>query len=568
MWFDELGEVFDMFKGSFPLSFLFFIPIFIIISPVSPVNAAQEFAVYRMQQYDLQGSTFGCKNAIINMEARSIDSKMLTRRCAVAKLQDVTMPKYRDLMTQNAGALLVILPNNLTSLLPEEKQHLQSLEYELMQEQSTVPVYFALESEYLTDIYVDVQEGNSGDNAPTAWEALLSSASANGFQLVISGSQAEAMPDFEIANIQGRLSGYGIEEQLPTIVVVAHYDAKGVAPALSFGADSNASGMVMLLELARLFSKLYTNSRTHAKNPFKILEYNLVFLLSGGGKFNYQGSKRWIEDNFEAAEGNILNDVAFVLCLDSLGSSNNLNLHVSKPPREDGAGGQFFKHLGDVKESHFPEVKVGMVHKKINLGDEMLAWEHERFSIKRMLAFTLSHLDTHKSFDRSSITDQRKAVNPSVIARNTQLVAEALARQIYNLTSQGSFQMFTDTLSVEDSVVEAWLNYLAGNPRAAQVLKSDSEVVMTLEQAMGQYLKDVRKTLLKADKRDPEFIFYTGAEYQMNAYNVKPAVFDLFLALCIAGYLALTYLFAQKFHVIYYALKRSVISTSPKTKVN
>ena len=59
MWFDELGEVFEMFKGSFPLSFLFFIPIFIIISPVSPVNAAQEFAVYRMQQYDLQGSTFG-----------------------------------------------------------------------------------------------------------------------------------------------------------------------------------------------------------------------------------------------------------------------------------------------------------------------------------------------------------------------------------------------------------------------------------------------------------------------------------------------------------------------------
>ena len=55
--------------------------------------------------------------------------------------------------------------------------------------------------------------------------------------------------------------------------------------------------------------------------------------------------------------------------------------------------------------------------------------------------------------------------------------------------------------SVEDSVVDAWLNYLASEPRAAQVLKSDSEVVMTLEQSMGQYLKDVRKTLMKADKR-------------------------------------------------------------------
>ena len=64
----------------------------------------------------------GCKNSMINMEARSIDCKMLTRRCAVAKLQDVTMPKYRDLMTQNAGALLVILPQDMASLPDEEKQ--------------------------------------------------------------------------------------------------------------------------------------------------------------------------------------------------------------------------------------------------------------------------------------------------------------------------------------------------------------------------------------------------------------------------------------------------------------
>ncbi|XP_005090447.1 nicalin-1 [Aplysia californica] len=561
MWFDEVGEIFELFKGSFPLSFLFFVPIFIIISPVSPVNAAQEFGVYRMQQYDLQGSTFGCKNSIINMEARSIDCKMLTRRCAVAKLQDVTMPKYRDLMTQNAGALLVILPQNLGNLSAEERQHLQSLEREIVQEPTSVPVYFALEQEYLKDIYLDVQEGTAGDNAATAWEALVSSATANGFQLVVSGTAAEALPDFEVANIQGRLSGYGIEEQLPTIVITAHYDSMGIAPSLSYGVDSNGSGVIILLELARLFSKLYTNSRTHAK-------YNLVFLLSGGGKFNYQGSKRWIEDNFEAAEGNMLSDVAFVLCLDTLGAGNELKLHVSKPPREDSAGGQFYKQLEEVGSSLYPEAKVDMVHKKINLADEMLAWEHERFSIKRMLAFTLSHLGSHKSPDRNTILDTRAAVDSGVITRNTQIVAEALARQIYNLTSQGSFEMFTDTLSVEEPVVQSWLDYLSSGPRAAQLLKSDSEMVMTLEQTMGRYLKDVRKTLIKADKRDPEFLFYSGSEYVMNAYNVKPAVFDLFLAICIASYLALAYLCAQNFHVIYYALKRSVIPVSPKAKAH
>ena len=63
---------------------------------------------------------------------------------------------------------------------------------------------------------------------------------------------------------------------------------------LSFGGDSNGSGVVALLEIARLFSKLYMSSRSHAK-------YNLQFLLSGGGKFNYQGTKRWIEDQLDTA---------------------------------------------------------------------------------------------------------------------------------------------------------------------------------------------------------------------------------------------------------------------------
>lgn len=561
MWFDEVGEIFELFRGSFPFSFLFFVPIFIIISPVSPVNAAQEFGVYRMQQYDLQGSTFGCKNSIINMEARSIDCKMLTRRCAVAKLQDVTMPKYRELMVQNAGALLIILPENLGNLSMEDKHHLQSLEKELIAEQSTVPVYFAMESEYIKDIYLDVQEGTSGDNAATAWEALVSSATANGFQLVVSGSAAEALPDFEIANIQGHLSGYGIEEQLPTIVITAHYDAMGVAPSLSFGMDSNGSGILILLELARLFSKLYTNSRTHAK-------YNLVFLLSGGGKLNYQGSKRWIEDNFEAAEANLLSDVAFVLCLDSLGAGSEMNLHVSKPPRENSAGDIFYKQLKEAGQSREDNTPVNMVHKKINLADEMLAWEHERFSIKRMLAFTLSHLSSHKDPKRVTILDKRDAVDSAVIARNTEIIAEALARQIYNLTSQGSFQMFTENLNVEPTAIDSWLEYLSSVPRAAQLLKSDSEMVLTLENVLDRYLKDVKRTFIRADKRDPEFMFYSGSEYVMNAYNVKPAVFDLFLALCIAGYLAIAYFAAQNFHVIYYALKRSVMPASPKTKAH
>ena len=65
-----------------------------------------------------------------------------------------------------------------------------------------------------------------------------------------------------------------------------------------------------------------------------------------------------------------------------------------------------------VVSSQYPEVKFSMVHKKINLADDMLAWEHERFGIRRLPAFTLSHLASHRLAERSSIMDSR-SVSPS-----------------------------------------------------------------------------------------------------------------------------------------------------------
>lgn len=103
--------------------------------------------------------------------------------------------------------------------------------------------------------------------------------------------------------------------------------------------------------------------------------FNLLFLLSGGGKFNYQGTRRWIEDQLESAgisghlifpysmtltsvlcllicdmillaEPSLLSDIQHVICFDALGAGNGLYLHVSKPPKE-GSPGDSFTKVGD-----------------------------------------------------------------------------------------------------------------------------------------------------------------------------------------------------------------------------
>ena len=52
-------------------------------------------------------------------------------------------------------------------------------------------------------------------------------------------------------------------------------------------------------------------------------------------------------------------------------------------------------------------INFTLVHKKINLGEDLLSWEHERFSLRRLPAGTISHFSNHVDKGRRTIFDTR-----------------------------------------------------------------------------------------------------------------------------------------------------------------
>ena len=86
-----------------------------------------------------------------------------------------------------------------------------------------------------------------------------------------------------------------------------------------------------------------------------------MFLLASGGHFNYFGTKKWLEDHLDTSSSSeLLSDVKFSICLDSLGNIDvseaaaakaNLNMHVSKPPKEDSHAGKFLATLKSLAEA-------------------------------------------------------------------------------------------------------------------------------------------------------------------------------------------------------------------------
>ncbi|KAF8564731.1 hypothetical protein P879_10482, partial [Paragonimus westermani] len=319
-----------------------------------------------------------------------------------------------------------------------------------------------------------------------------------------------------------------------------------------------------------------------------------------------------------------LDSVAYVICLEGLGSSqfaNAIFAHLSRPPKHGSFSHQFLRNVNLSSVLHWGNVSstvitpshpsyVYPVHKKINLNEDFLSWEHERFSTYRLPGVTLSSWPSyrianqmrHRSFDGGPVyrtlacsgiqatrTCFRGTVCPSVLARNTRIVAEALFRTVFEIED---VQAVLDTSFVRkqwitDDSVTAVLDLVVRHPRSSQLLLDSDEypdtiawksppvsphlreprsrLLQSLEylmksllhhvhvvrhpfspQSTGKQVKSASKFRPPATEDDGSVTFGGPGNTHSSrspavAYALKSSAFDLFVALAIGFYLAVLY---------------------------
>lgn len=263
----------------------------------------------------------------------------------------------------------------------------------------------------------------------------------------------------------------------------------------------------------RIISKLYADIKTKPKA-------NIVFFVSGGGKLNYYGTKNWLNENVDSNNlptSSLLANMNFAICLDSLADSQNTNglfMYVSKPPKADSSAANFWNNIVELVNSHYHSINATQIHKKINLAENHLSWEHERFSLRKMSAFTLSSVPSSEALLRRSIVDVHRPDHVNVLEAYTNIIGEALMKQLYTNVNQNSL---VADYQVSKEHLRSLFEHFATSARSQQLLLTTGKgssfsmpnVLNSIHVLMKKYSNN-QVTLVhsKTSSKKPDFVLY------------------------------------------------------------
>lgn len=467
----------------------------------------------------------------------------LARKVVVLRIAEVTPSKLRSLVSRGATGLVIVLPKDLNSIPTSEVAQYQLIERFLATRSWDAAIYFAFDDEYLSAMVANL-------------DVSLGGPKQDRYHIQVATPDATPLTGVTVNNLYGYQHAAATSttdsDTLPTIAVVASYDSIAAVPGLSFGLDQNGSGTIALLEVARIFNKLYSDFRSQGS-------YNLLFILTGLDRMNYVATKNWLRN----IDSRVLESLEFALCLERLASSTEpLYLHVSKMPKTPEIQSIYSSFESTAVSMSIP---LEIVHKKINISDPTVYWQHEQFSRKRIVAATLSASRVPETgFAAGSIFETAAKVDLKLLERNIKFVVEALSKQIYGLANRGAaaepIEVIDAANTVNSHVISAYMDLFGSTSRFTSLLTDakTNPFLQFIDAAFAKVTSDSKKQSFQVDTLlagvGGAWKLYKDKDggvdssrprlgvVEMQAFQVKPFIFDVYLLGAILAYLLVVYI--------------------------
>ncbi|KAG2393072.1 hypothetical protein C9374_009649 [Naegleria lovaniensis] len=472
---------------------------------------------FRLIQYDKGTQPFGCRITGLNSP---ITTPKLGASSALSAARNVIMIKIEELLSSNktsiqtilnredvSGVLIVLPPNDEIST--NSIDQFKTIEKQFLISTFDKPIYFIFQNEKTAEMLSYFEHLNEF--------SLLSES----YQAVVSEGEAKPIDQTPVVNLFSTLHGKPSEKS-QTIGIVAHYDSISSIPGLVTTFSADGSGMIGLLEISRLFQKLYSTPSTKAS-------HNLLFILTGGSRLGYAGTKHWIKQT----DPRLVNQLDFVLCLDSLTShvdndSFKLFMHISEKTNDKNVI-NLYKHF--VQTAKQLQIDLQFIEKKI---DRELVWEHEVFAKKGIVSATISTQSVPSSsmLTRTNSLDISK-VDIDQLRKSIKLIAESLARHLYDIDHHIRF--FEDE---NDKFIRAFIKNMESTSRFTPILSKESDLVKALKLTLQQFstndqVVQTQDFLLS----NSAYKFYTNTKVKLSLLKVTPIAFDLILISSVIIYL-------------------------------
>ena len=455
-------------------------------------------------------------------------------------LNEITkLSEIEAIVKSNANAILFIIPNGPYTTIFE--QLVNEIQLYLSQQEIFLPVYFTYETDELKEIYeklkneyeYNLKKGNSKneDVKKSLLDYLHIKESYLHFSLRI--KEPKLHKTLNLENFYGFLevpSHNGAPN--PIIAIVTHYDSLGVISDLPQGVNSNGSGIIALLELIRIISKIYENYES-------VIKYDILFALTSAGNINFQGTETFLNN----LEPSISENLQYVLCLDSIASLNeteNLFLHLSRFPREyEMTPNKLYALFNSTAKNM--DIKLNYVKKKVFLTENYVPWEHEQFSKRKIISATLSTLNSppENIFNRNLFTDID--MNLKTLEKNIKFVAESILEFLFDYDNNNFTILKDDDTLIDVKNLQTMNNYLKKTSRFPLSIERGSKINNDLYNFFNSYLQRVKRESFEIN----EIKFYENNSGDIKIYEVKSKIIDLYLLLGIIIYLLVIHVYIK-----------------------